>query len=101
MKYCSRCGKEIEEDAATCIYCGYAMSVTAEQVEPEEQDEPSVGLTVLGFFIPIVGLILYLRYNNDDQPLKAESAGKGALFGFCAAVGLAVLGGLFGRLFFV
>ena len=37
-------------------------------------------MTALGFFIPIVGLILYLVW-KDQTPLKAKSAGKGALIG--------------------
>ena len=44
------------------------------------QDAPSGGMTALGFFFPIVGLILYLVW-KDQTPLKAKSAGKGALIG--------------------
>ena len=41
-------------------------------------DRPSFGFAVLGFFIPIVGLILWLVW-RDQTPLKAKSAGTGAL----------------------
>jgi hypothetical protein len=44
-------------------------------------DAPSMGYAVLGFFIPLAGLILYLVW-KDQYPLRAKSAGKGALFGF-------------------
>lgn len=43
-------------------------------------DAPSIGLTVLCFFIPLLGLILYLVW-KDATPLKAKSCGKGALIG--------------------
>ncbi len=36
---------------------------------------------VLGFFIPLVGLILYLAWMKN-LPLRARSVGKGALAGF-------------------
>ena len=45
------------------------------------QDGPSGGFAVLGFFIPMVGLILYIVWNST-LPFRARSAGKGALAGF-------------------
>ncbi len=44
-------------------------------------DGPSVGMAVLGFFIPIVGIIAWLIL-RARQPLQARSAIKGALAGF-------------------
>ncbi len=44
-------------------------------------DAPSIGFGVLGFLIPLVGLILYCVW-KQDKPMRANSAGKGALFGF-------------------
>jgi len=43
-------------------------------------DAPSGGFATLGFFFPVVGLILYLVW-KPQTPLKARSAGKGALIG--------------------
>ena len=48
-------------------------------------DAPSGGYAVLGFFIPVVGLILYLVW-KDQTPLRARSAGKGALIGVIVGV---------------
>lgn len=39
---------------------------------------PSIGWGVLGFFFPIVGLILFLVW-HDDYPKRAKMCGKGAL----------------------
>jgi len=44
------------------------------------QDRPSMGTAVLGFFFPLVGLIMYVVWLNT-LPFRARSAGKGALAG--------------------
>ena len=41
-------------------------------------DSGSIGWWFLGFFVPIVGLILYLVW-KDEKPLSARRAGWGAL----------------------
>lgn len=46
--------------------------------QPTEQDSGSFGWAVLGFFIPIAGLILYLVWRTE-KPLSARRAGIGAL----------------------
>ena len=48
------------------------------------------GMTALGFFFPIVGLILYLVW-KDQTPLKAHSAGKGALIGVIVWTALSII----------
>lgn len=42
-----------------------------------------MGWGILGFFIPLVGLILYLTWRND-QPKNARKAGQGALISVIA-----------------
>ena len=44
-------------------------------------DTGSVGWWFLGFFLPIVGLILFLVW-KDDKPRNSRKAGIGALVGF-------------------
>ncbi len=75
MKYCSHCGKEIMDDAVICIHCGCSVYVGNKAGVP---DAPNTGWLVLGFLFPLVGLIMYLA-NKDTTPLRAKSAGKGAL----------------------
>lgn len=53
-------------------------------------DHSSGGFAVLGFFFPVVGLILYLVW-KAQTPLKARSAGKGALIGVIVYVALVIL----------
>ena len=70
-----------------------AQPVFQQQVNPQMgyvQDAPSGGMTALGFFFPIVGLILYLVW-KDQTPLKAHSAGKGALIGVIVWTALSVI----------
>ncbi|MBP3291914.1 MAG: zinc ribbon domain-containing protein [Clostridia bacterium] len=81
MKYCSKCGKEINEEAVVCIHCGCRV----ESAPYQEEDKKSPGFGVLGFFFPLIGLILYCVW-KDKTPLKAKSAGKGALIGFILEV---------------
>lgn len=55
-------------------------------------DSGSFGWAVLGFFIPLVGLILYLVWKNE-KPLSAKKAGVGALVGFIVSLLLSLAGG--------
>ena len=73
MKYCSKCGKEIMDEAVVCPNCG-----CAQETVKNANDSSSFGWALLGFCIPIAGLILYLVW-KDSTPLKAKSAGNGAL----------------------
>lgn len=73
--YCKKCGNEIRDDAMICPKCGCA---TGNGRAPAVDDSTGFGWAVLGFFIPIVGLILYLVWKNE-YPMRARSAGKGAL----------------------
>ena len=82
MKYCSKCGKEIMVDAVICPSCGCSQDNKTLQIKT---DSSSLGWAFLGFCIPIVGLILYLVW-KDDTPLKAKSAGKGALISVIISV---------------
>ena len=58
-------------------------------------DQPSTGLNVISFLIPLVGLIIYLTQMNSS-PIKAKPAGKSALygviFGFVMGIVLSVVG---------
>jgi len=82
MKFCSHCGRELADAAVVCPSCGCSQ---VPQKAAGEQDKSSAGMAWLGCCIPIVGLILWLVW-KDDKPLKAKSAGKGALIGFIAMI---------------
>ena len=81
--YCKYCGKIIDDDSKYCVNCGNNMNNDNSGTVPV--DAPSKGFAVLGFFIPIIGLILYLVYESK-QPKRAKSAGRGALIGFITKI---------------
>lgn len=87
MKYCSHCGAQIDDEAVFCVKCGCSVS-SGKTVRTD--DAPNAGFAVLGFFLPLVGLILYLVW-MDSYPLRAKSAGKGALIGVIVSVALGIL----------
>jgi len=88
MKFCSKCGKEIHDDAVFCVHCGCATEAVNQRTAVD--DAPSTGFWFLGFFIPLAGLILYI-VEKDTKPLRAKSAGKGALVGFITSFALSFL----------
>ena len=57
---------------------------------PQKPQKGGFGWALLGFFIPLAGLILFLCWKKK-QPGKARSAGRGALIGFITSIVLTVL----------
>lgn len=99
--FCTGCGKELSASEEFCSACGKQRTMPAQGAQPAfqqpvysqmgyVQDAPSGGMTALGFFFPIVGLILYLVW-KDQTPLKAHSEGKGALIGVIVWTVLSVI----------
>lgn len=62
MKYCSNCGKELNDDAVVCVHCGCS-------VDGAPVTKTTNGLCIAGFicsfFIAIVGLILSIIGRNQ------------------------------------
>ena len=54
--YCKNCGKEIDDNANVCTYCGTAQGQGG-MVPSANNDSGSFGWSVLGCCIPIGGLI--------------------------------------------
>ena len=71
--YCKKCGKELDDEAKFCPYCG--TSTRDEKENAQNGDARSAGFGILCFFLPIVGLILYIVW-KDTYPLKAKSCGN-------------------------
>lgn len=114
--YCTNCGEQIDNQAVICPKCGVAQQPTTspnngyaqqpnnmyppnynypmQPMMPTAADTGNIGWAVLGFFFPIVGLILYLVW-KDIKPFTAKAAGKGALIGVIVGVVLAILAVIF------
>ena len=53
-------------------------------------DVPNIGWGILGFFFPLIGLIMFLVW-HDEYPNRARMCGKGALISVIVGVGAAIL----------
>ncbi len=80
--YCKRCGKQLEDGASFCSFCGSPQTDTPDEASAtvRDNDSGSIGWAVLGFFFTLVGFILWLVW-MDDKPKCAKMAGLGALAG--------------------
>lgn len=83
--YCKNCGQEIDDKAVVCPKCGVQVSSYK-----GSGDSSSFGYALLGFLFPIIGLILYLVW-KDEYPLRAKSAGKGALVSVIVSIVVGVI----------
>ena len=84
MVFCRFCGEKISEKATVCPHCGKRL-LNESPVYNGVLDAPSFGWGALGFFFPIIGLILYIVW-KDQTPLRAKSCGKGALISVIVCV---------------
>ena len=85
MAFCKNCGSEIDDRAVVCPNCG-----VAQQTVPVGEDNGGFGWGLLGFCIPIVGLVLFLVW-KDTKPKTAKVAGMGALISVILSVVFYVL----------
>ena len=82
--YCRNCGAKIEEGTSYCPSCGASQkdgntnNYNNYNSYNQQYDSGSFGWAVLGFFVPLVGLILWIVWMND-RPKSAKMAGLGAL----------------------
>lgn len=92
--FCPNCGKELDDRAVLCPGCGRIINESgftpAVKSGARPDDAPSAGFAVLCFFFPILGLILFLVWNND-YPQRAKSCGKGALISVIVGVAVGVI----------
>ncbi len=97
--FCKHCGSQLPENTVVCPSCGTVAEVPAAYPYAQQRpyDTGSFWWAVLGFFIPLVGLILFLVWRND-KPLSAKRAGIGALVGVIVNV---VFSTIFSALFSV
>lgn len=102
--FCKSCGKEINNDAVVCPYCGVqtgAIQIIPQQPnytnqQPNAQnnaDETNVGLVVLSVFIPIIGIILGAVNMSNG---KKKSGKAYLLAGIITIVGEIVIGIIMG-----
>lgn len=86
--YCKNCGRTVDDTSSYCNNCG--ARIDNKPNADASEDSLSLGFAIFGFFIPIVGLILFLIY-KEKKPKRAKSAVKGALIGFITEIVLAII----------
>ena len=100
---CNYCDYKVNEDTIICPNCGEDVHTTKKNVIREskpqkvEKETNKIHLDgdysllwgMLGFFIPIVGLILFIIWNST-KPKDAKAAGLGALIRVIMYVVLAI-----------
>lgn len=91
--FCKKCGKEIKEEDKFCPYCGQDIEKpVVENKTKANKKSSNFGWGLLGFLIPIVGLILFIVWNNDlENKPKGRSAGLGALISVCTAFAIGII----------
>lgn len=62
-----------------------SQNVSATQSQQTDSEGSTVGWGILGFFLPIVGFILWLVW-KDEHPARSRSAGIGCLVSICLGV---------------
>ena len=90
MKYCTKCGKEMLDEAIICPNCGCAAAdIQKITQEDKEVDEVNVGLCILAALIPLFGII-YWPVKHKDAPKKAQACGITAIIAWIVYVFLLV-----------
>ena len=88
MRYCSSCGAEVQEYSSYCPRCGSPLNnvnYNMQRPYPVEYDTGGAWWAVLGFLVPLVGLILFLVW-MDTKPNSAKMAGIGALISVISSI---------------
>lgn len=87
MAYCRKCGKEIDDEAVICPFCGvpqnnyYSQSSMVSGIE----DNGNIAWGILSGFFPIIGLVLFCLW-NEKKPQNAKICFKGMIIGLAVYV---------------
>lgn len=92
--FCKGCGKEVGEYENFCVHCGtkltdnpYAMLEHADvhiHNEGNSGDTQSNGLNMLGFIVPLAGLV-YCLMNRKKYPNRCKSIVRWSLAGWAVS----------------
>ncbi len=101
MAYCRNCGSQINDQAVICPHCGVQQKpLESNDTLSSIKDIGGWGWGLLGFFVPIAGLIIYLLWLND-HPRNAKAAGKGALISVIVSLSFVVVYFIFFLIFLI
>lgn len=90
MKYCEYCGTQLEDNDNFCFNCGTKCEKIVNNNNYNNyympnntniDDQSVFGYNLLSFFIPLIGIILYVSW-KQEYPVKAKNCFKWAIIGF-------------------
>ena len=90
MYYCKRCGNRLDFKIGTCRKCGLNYDFRTEREVKAEGKGFAFGWAILGFFMPFIGLVLFL-YWRKTYKVRSKSVGIGALTGEILSIIAAVV----------
>ena len=65
MKYCSNCGAEVNENAAVCVRCGFALKKSQIQsVQEQSGGKASMVLGIIAIILAAVGFFLTIAVQS-------------------------------------
>lgn len=78
--FCENCGTPLQDNDQVCTECGDRVNQVCTPIKDDSAatERASILWCVVGFCVPIVGLIIYLLW-KDIKPRAAKYAGVGAL----------------------
>lgn len=89
--YCKSCGNQLPDNAVCCSACGTNQTVYQTEIESADSlptpkpDKSNVGLNILSWFLPLLGIICYFA-TKKDRPKEAKEMLKSAIIGICVKV---------------
>jgi len=81
MKFCSKCGKEILEDAVICPHCGCAVG----KMPRGMIDKINPAWCILSVLFPLFG-IFYWGFRYDTTPKRARACAIAALISVIVSI---------------
>lgn len=88
MKFCSKCGKELVDEAVICPHCG--CMVEAAPKMPAANDTVSVGLVILSVLIPLFGII-YWPAVHEKTPKRGKACGIAGLISWGVSILITII----------
>jgi len=85
--YCKKCGTLLDDKVQFCTNCGSSQS---EGTKAPAAEGSTFGFALLGFFFPLIGLIIFFVYENK-KPCRAKSSLKGAIAGIITSVVISLI----------